>query len=110
MAHGKPIVAAAAGGTPEVVEHGKTGLLIEYGDLPGLTGAIGALLENPALRRQFGTAGYQKARTDFSAERIGKRWADICDQLMLVGQDCILRPIINRPTCDDAKAHPCVWR
>ena len=56
-ANGVPVVAAAAGGVPEVVRHGITGLLVPFGDLDRLTGALIALLSEPAQARAMGQAG-----------------------------------------------------
>jgi glycosyltransferase involved in cell wall biosynthesis len=59
-ANAKPVVAAAAGGVPEVVEHEKTGLLIPFGDVDALAQVIQSLLDDPAMRKRLGQAG--KAR------------------------------------------------
>ncbi len=56
-ANGKPVVAAAAGGVPEVVEHGKTGLLNAFGDLPALANSLASLIYNPDYAHQLGEAG-----------------------------------------------------
>src|SRR5919201_317243 len=57
MAHGKPVVASAVGGIPELVEDGVTGFLVEPGDVDGLRGALQRLLDDPALRRRMGREG-----------------------------------------------------
>lgn len=48
MACGLPVVSTYAGGIPEIVEHGRTGLLVKRGDVSELALAIGQLLDNPA--------------------------------------------------------------
>jgi glycosyltransferase involved in cell wall biosynthesis len=53
-----PVVAAAAGGVPDVVHHGKTGLLVPFGDLDRLGGAIQGLLDDRDRARQLGEAGW----------------------------------------------------
>jgi glycosyltransferase involved in cell wall biosynthesis len=63
MAHGKPVVATAVGGLKELVQHGRTGLLVEAGNPQALRVAIEQLLVNPGLRRRLGTA----ARADVAA-------------------------------------------
>ncbi len=60
-AHGLPIVAHAIGGVPEAVLDGETGLLVRPGDGAGLTRAFARLLDDPALRRQMGEAGRNRA-------------------------------------------------
>jgi len=57
MSAGRPVVATRVGGTPELVLHGETGLLVERGDPEALAAAIGALLADEALRERLGAAG-----------------------------------------------------
>lgn len=56
-ANGKPVVAAAAGGVPEVVVDGETGLLIPFGDVAALAGAVARLCDEPGLAGRLGAAG-----------------------------------------------------
>lgn len=46
MAYGKPCVAARAGGAPEVINDA-VGVLVEYGNIPDLAGAVGELVRHP---------------------------------------------------------------
>jgi glycosyltransferase involved in cell wall biosynthesis len=55
MASGVPAVGARAGGIPDVIEHGKNGLMFTPGDLGNLTDQLKLLLLNPALRKQLGS-------------------------------------------------------
>jgi glycosyltransferase involved in cell wall biosynthesis len=70
MAMRKPVVALNNGGTPEVVEHGRTGLL----SAPGATGALAAnlltLLRDAALRERMGAAGRERVEQRFTAGRM----------------------------------------
>jgi len=59
-ANARPVVAAAAGGVVEVIRHGKDGLLVPFGDIERLAGAIGGLLDDPTTARRLGTAGYER--------------------------------------------------
>ena len=70
MACGKPVVATAAGGIPEVVEDGLTGLLVPTRDPESMAAAIIRLLNDPDLRRQMGAAGILSVRERFSVERM----------------------------------------
>jgi glycosyltransferase involved in cell wall biosynthesis len=56
-ASGLPVVAAAAGGAPELVRHGETGYLVPPGDATTLAIVIGELVTEPELRRRLGEAG-----------------------------------------------------
>jgi glycosyltransferase involved in cell wall biosynthesis len=69
MALGRPVVASRAGGLPEVVADGETGLLVDVGDAPGLARALTALLRDPERAAQMGGRGRERARA-FSCERM----------------------------------------
>ncbi len=60
MAYGKPVVATRVGGIPEVVEHGKTGLLVSPGQPARLAEALLILVNDKTLRLQMGQAGRQR--------------------------------------------------
>jgi len=65
MACGLPVVATAVGGNPEIVEDGKTGLLVPSEDPPALAGALWLLAENPSLREKLGQRGREKFEKKF---------------------------------------------
>lgn len=65
---GVPLVAARAGGIPEVVRHGHNGLLVEPGNSRELAEAITTLLADPALAARFGTNGRALVRDEFSID------------------------------------------
>jgi len=69
MAVGRPVVAAAAGGIPEIVLDGETGYLVPPGDAPAFAAAVVRLLRDPALRARFGAAGRRRAEALFDVER-----------------------------------------
>ena len=56
-ANGLPVVAAEAGGVPEVVRHGEAGYLVPFGDLDRLTQSLGSLIEDPAQAKALGAVG-----------------------------------------------------
>jgi glycosyltransferase involved in cell wall biosynthesis len=58
---GRPVVAARAGGLPEIVDDGVDGLLYEPGNIDELERCLRRLIDDPALRRRFGQAGRSKA-------------------------------------------------
>ena len=70
MACGKPIVATTAGGMPEVVVDGRTGLLVPPRDHEAMADAIVRLLRDESARREMAAAGLARVRTRFSAERM----------------------------------------
>src|SRR5215471_400755 len=62
MSLGKPVVASTAGGIPEVVSHGETGLLVPPGDALSLADAISRVLLKPALAADFAAKGKQRTQ------------------------------------------------
>jgi len=70
MAAARPVVASRVATIPEVVVDGETGLLVRPGDPQALAEALAQLAEDPALARQFGEAGRQRLRTNFSIEKM----------------------------------------
>lgn len=73
MAAGKPVVATRAGGVPEVVEDGVTGLLVTPGDVEQLAEAIARLLGEPDKAREMGRMGRERVERLFSAEEHARR-------------------------------------
>jgi glycosyltransferase involved in cell wall biosynthesis len=66
MATGKAVVATAAGGVPEIVVHGETGLLVPPGDPGALAAAVRELLDDAPRGARLGAAGRRRAETVFS--------------------------------------------
>jgi glycosyltransferase involved in cell wall biosynthesis len=60
-AAGLPSVAAEAGGAPELVRPGETGLLVPPNDARAFAEALGALLGDPILRSRLGAVGREWA-------------------------------------------------
>jgi glycosyltransferase involved in cell wall biosynthesis len=67
---GLPVVSTYSGGIPEIVEHGRTGLLVERSDPQALANAILQLLSNPDQRDAMAQAAFERASTRFSWDRI----------------------------------------
>jgi glycosyltransferase involved in cell wall biosynthesis len=70
MAAGAPMVATRVGGTPEAIEDGATGLLVEPGDPAALAAAIGRLLSDPELAARLGRAARQAIEDRYSVDRM----------------------------------------
>jgi len=69
MACAKPVVTTCFGGSPEIVQDGKTGYIVDPRDTDLLAKRIIDLLKNPEKARQFGEAGYQRVKEEFSLEK-----------------------------------------
>ncbi len=64
-AFGLPVVATTAGGIPDRVQHGRTGLLVPPEDPAALAGALEVLVEDEDMRRRFGQSGRAAALEQF---------------------------------------------
>jgi glycosyltransferase involved in cell wall biosynthesis len=73
MAAGKTVVAARAGGTPETVIDGESGIIFEKEDRNALAAGLRQLAGDPALRERFGAAGAKRA-VQFSWPRITEQY------------------------------------
>jgi glycosyltransferase involved in cell wall biosynthesis len=71
------VVASDAGGLPEVVEHGVTGLVVARGDAGALAQAIGSLLADPDRRRAMGQAGRERALRLFDWDRSAEQFEQL---------------------------------
>ena len=69
MAYGKPVIGGAHGGTPSVVNHEETGLLVRRLDIEQLAGAILRLLHDEGLRERFGRAGRERLLREFTFQK-----------------------------------------
>jgi glycosyltransferase involved in cell wall biosynthesis len=70
MAMGKPVVAWASGGAPEVIVDGVTGLLAERPSVPSLARSLSTVLRDPALRARLGEAGRLRAASVFTPQQM----------------------------------------
>jgi glycosyltransferase involved in cell wall biosynthesis len=67
-AAGLPVIATACGGPAEIIEHGKTGLLIPLGSIEAAAGAINMLLCHPHRARLMGAGGAERVERKFSVQ------------------------------------------
>lgn len=74
MAAGLPVVATRIGQIPEVVEDGRTGILVEPGDREGLSEALCLLIGNPEESARMGARGYAGVVANYSAERMAEAY------------------------------------
>jgi glycosyltransferase involved in cell wall biosynthesis len=71
-----PIVATDIRGSREVVDHGRTGLLVRPRDAAALEAAIGRLVDDVPVRRRLGEAAAAKASREFDQRRVIARTLD----------------------------------
>lgn len=77
MLLGKPVIATAAGGVPELIEQDRTGYLVPPGDVDALASCLCRVLAAPAERQAIGQHGQQWARSRFSLKRQVEEMSDI---------------------------------
>jgi glycosyltransferase involved in cell wall biosynthesis len=66
MASGLPVISSQLSGIPELVDNGRTGILVAPGDAEALAEALQKLYENPALCYSMGQAGREKVLREFN--------------------------------------------
>jgi glycosyltransferase involved in cell wall biosynthesis len=73
MATGLPCIGANHGGVPEVIEHGKSGFLVEYDDAEQIVGYLRALLESPELYGSL-SRGARRRAEDLGFDAMANAW------------------------------------
>lgn len=100
MSMGKPVVATAVGGNPELVEDGKTGYLVPPGDPNAMAEALLKLLANPGLRHEMGLRARFRVESEFNVVRMVERYEDLFQSV------CMRKKLVRWQACapDTAKA------
>ena len=75
MACGKPVVSTISGSIPEVVQNGKTGVLVKPGNIYELKEALNRLIINNNLRDKIGREGRKVCMKKYNADKIAKQIA-----------------------------------
>lgn len=81
MEQGLPCIASAIGGTPEIIDEGKTGFLVPCKEVRPLAERIELLLKDKNLREQLGKAGREKFEREYTLSRFEKnikRCLELC--------------------------------
>jgi glycosyltransferase involved in cell wall biosynthesis len=81
MACRRPVVATIAGGIPEIVDDGRTGVLVPPRDANALADAIVRLLNDDPLRSRMGDAGFARVTARFTVERMVRETASVYARL-----------------------------
>jgi len=77
MAAGLPVVASAVGGLLDLVDHGRTGLLVPPSDPGSLARAIASLVEDPARAARLGAAAREEVTTRYSFDRMVRSFEEL---------------------------------
>jgi glycosyltransferase involved in cell wall biosynthesis len=76
MAMGTVVVAADIGGPREIIDHGRTGFLVDRTP-PAIARAVGDVLDDPELRRRVGAAARREVVQRFTSDRMGRDLAEV---------------------------------
>lgn len=81
MAAGRPVVAFDAGAVREIVDDGRTGLVVPRGDTSALANAIERLLDQPTLARSMGQAARGRVEREFTTAAMVRGYLDVIESV-----------------------------
>jgi glycosyltransferase involved in cell wall biosynthesis len=82
MAAGIPIVSSAIGGTDELIEDGRSGLLVPPGDDQALAAALRRALGEPELRAEMAARARERVEEGLTREQMAGRVMDVYRELL----------------------------
>lgn len=82
MASCKPVIGFSQGALPEIVERGKTGLLVPPGDLDGMARAVSGLLHDPQKRLEMGHLGFERVKEYFTIQQTAGRFSELFEEVL----------------------------
>jgi glycosyltransferase involved in cell wall biosynthesis len=82
MAVGLPVVASAVGGVPEIVEDGRTGVLVAPAAEAALADALARLIDDRVLRERMGRAGHEAALERYDLPRFRQAHVELYGRLL----------------------------
>lgn len=83
MAEGRAVIASAAGGLSEIVDHGKTGFLVPPSDAVALGDHLMKLIGDPSMCEAMGAAGHRRLIEHFSMDRCLDAFQSLYHRLLL---------------------------
>jgi len=88
MAVGVPVVASSVGGVPDMVDHGRTGFLVDPHDSRGIGHAIGRIISDDQLARAMGQRARDRVRRRFRASVVAQKTAEVYREILSEPQSC----------------------
>lgn len=82
MASGKPVIASKIGQIENIIEHNKTGILVEPGNIDELTDNILKLSCDNDLRKKLGENAFEKVKSEYTWEKNAERILDIYENIL----------------------------
>jgi glycosyltransferase involved in cell wall biosynthesis len=92
MAAGKPVISTAVGGVPELVEDGRSGLLVPRGSPKALAEAVNLMVKNHEAREAMGRASLGLATERFDARVMTRAYEGLYDEIVRSAHGDIRRP------------------
>lgn len=91
MAAGRPVVATAVGGVPDLIEPGVHGLLVPRGDARALADCVAQLLREPAAAQAMGRRARERQRAEFDLDVMVRRLESLYSDLFEARRDATRR-------------------
>lgn len=85
MSQGTPVVATDAGGVPEIVVNGETGVLYQVGNAEQLANHAHRLLEDDLYRARMGKWAAERVRSHFTIEETARKVEAVYDRVLAKG-------------------------
>ena len=82
MAAGKPVIATNGGGVPEIVEDGKTGILVPMADAEAMAEAICRVLADPAVAAEMGARGRERVHRHFTIDQTARKVEAVYEEVL----------------------------
>lgn len=82
MAAGKPVVATKVGAIPEVIQHGRTGVLVPPASAASLAEALNLLIEDQSTKKAIATEAYKVVQDQYSFNRMLLKYQDLYDSVL----------------------------
>jgi glycosyltransferase involved in cell wall biosynthesis len=89
MAYALPSIAFHCGGPAEIIENGKSGLLVEAGNVHALSASIATMLDDSEFRKKIGNQGRIRIQENFSVEKM-------VDEMIRVYEGCVEHSLPRR--------------
>ncbi len=81
-AAGVPVIGFDAGGLPEAIADGETGILVPAKDVDALQGALATLIDDQDLRQRLGAAGRKRMQNEFSIDTMVSRHISLYESVL----------------------------
>ncbi|MCX5700701.1 MAG: GT4 family glycosyltransferase PelF [Candidatus Omnitrophica bacterium] len=82
QAAGVPVVATEVGGVVDIIENGRTGLLVPPADAQGMADAVVKIFKDPSLARDFAEAAYKKVKDKYNIELMVKNTLAVYEEAL----------------------------